>query len=99
MFSKEVEKQPVILSFQSIDLNLMAFEKDLKNLTLFDFAVKPIDEDQGERTPEAQAQAQSEAQAQSMISSPIMPQRITRSKAQTLGDEHQLMSLFVIFLE
>jgi len=67
----------------------------------------PDDVDQGERTLEAQAQqtqaqseaqaqqtqAQSEAQAQPMITSSIMPQRITRSKAQTLGDEHQLMSL------
>jgi len=29
----------------------------------------------------------------------LMPQRITRSKAKALGDEHQLMSLFVISLE
>jgi len=48
---------------------------------------------------ETQAQTQYEAQAQPMISSFTIPQRITRSRAQTLGDEHQLMSLFVISLE
>jgi len=46
-----------------------------------------------------QTQAQSEVQGQPMIASSIMPQRITRSRAQALGDEHQLMSLFVISLE
>jgi len=45
------------------------------------------------------AQAHSKAQAQPMITSSTMPQRITKSRAQALGDEHQLMSLFVIFLE
>jgi len=62
---------------------------------------KGSDEDQGERTREAQAQqakAQSEAQAQPMITSSTMP-GITRNRAQALGDEHQLMSLFVISLE
>jgi len=42
VFSKEVEKQPVVLSFQSVVLHLVFFGKDLKNLTLFDFAVKLI---------------------------------------------------------
>jgi len=42
VFSKEVEKQPIVLSFQSIVLHLAVFEKDLKSLTLFDFSVKPI---------------------------------------------------------
>jgi len=51
------------------------------------------DEDQKQRAPEAQAQAQP------MISSPTMPQRITMSIAKTLGDGHQLMSLFVISFE
>jgi len=49
------------------------------------------DVDQGEKTYEAQAQP--------MITSSTMPQRITRSKTQTLGDKHQLMSFFVISLE
>jgi len=59
------------------------------------------DVDQGEKTLEAQyqqTQAQCEAQTQPMSTSSIMPQRITRSKAQALGDGHQLMSLFVISL-
>lgn len=30
---------------------------------------------------------------------PSLPQRITRSRAQALGDEHQLVSLFVISVE
>jgi len=34
-----------------------------------------------------------------MTSAPIIPQRITRSRAQTLGAEHQLVSLFVISVE
>jgi len=42
MFSKEVEKQPVLFSFQSVVLHLVVFEKDLKSLTLFGFVVKPI---------------------------------------------------------
>jgi len=54
------------------------------------------DVDQGEKIPEVQAQqtqAQSEAQAQPMITFSTMPRRITRSKAQGLGDKHQLVSL------
>jgi len=42
VFPKEVGKQPVVLSFQSIVLHFVFFEKDLKSLTLFEFAVKPI---------------------------------------------------------
>jgi len=42
VFSKEVEKQPIVSSFQSVVLHLVVFEKDLENLTLFDFAVKQI---------------------------------------------------------
>jgi len=34
-----------------------------------------------------------------MISTPNIPQRITRSRAQTLGVEHQLVSLFEILVE
>jgi len=59
------------------------------------------DVDQGEKTLEVQAQqtqVQSEAQAQPMITSSTMPQRITKSKAQALGEKHQLVSLFVISL-
>jgi len=50
-----------------------------------------IDEDLGERAPTDQAQP--------MTSAPTIPQRITRSKAQTLGVEHQLVSLFLISVE
>jgi len=52
---------------------------------------KIIDEDQGERAPTGQAQP--------MTSASTIPQRITRSRAQTLGAEHQLVSLFVIFIK
>jgi len=48
------------------------------------------DETQGERAP-----THDEDQAQPMTSAPI-PHRITRSRAQTLGAEHQLVSLFEI---
>jgi len=51
------------------------------------------DENQVEEASEAQSQ---EAQAQPMSSTSFMPQRITRSKAKVLGDEHHLMTLFVI---
>jgi len=37
-----VKIQPVEMSIQPIVLHLVDFEKDLKSLTLFDFAVKPI---------------------------------------------------------
>ena len=60
------------------------------------------DEDQGEQTLEGQDQqnqAQFKVQTHPMSTSSIMPQRITRSKAQALGDGHQLMSHFVISLE
>jgi len=50
----------------------------------------PFDEDQGEIPT---------TQAQPMTSTPTIPQRITRSRAQTLGVEHQLVSLFVISIE
>jgi len=36
VFSKELEKQPVVLLFQSVVLHLVVFEKDLKSLTLID---------------------------------------------------------------
>jgi len=34
VFSKEVKKQPVVLSLQSVVLHLVVFEKDLTSLTL-----------------------------------------------------------------
>ena len=49
------------------------------------------DENQGERAPTTQAQP--------MTSTPTIHQRSTRSRAHTLGVEHQLVSLFVIFVE
>jgi len=42
MFYEEVEKQPVVLSFQSVVYHLEVFEKGLKLFDLVDFAVKPI---------------------------------------------------------
>jgi len=51
------------------------------------------DETQGERAP-----THDEDKAQTMISTPI-PQRITRSRAQNMGAEHHLVSLFVISIE
>jgi len=62
---------------------------------------KPCDEDQVEKASKAQAQeaqAQKGAQAQPMSSTSFLPQRITRSMAKALGDEHHLMTLFVITL-
>jgi len=62
-------------------------------------SVRASDEDQVEEAPEAQAQeAQAEvgAQAQPMSSTSFMPQRITKSKAKALGDEHHWMYLFII---
>jgi len=53
-----------------------------------------FDEDQVEEASEAQAQEG--AQAQPMSSTSFLPQRITRSMAKALGDEHHLMTLFVI---
>jgi len=41
-FLKKVKIQPVEMSIQPVVLYLVDFEKDLKNLTLFDFAVKSI---------------------------------------------------------
>ena len=37
-----MEKQPVVLSFQSVIYHLEVFEKGLKLFDLVDFAVKPI---------------------------------------------------------
>ena len=37
-----MEKQPVVLSFQSIVYHLEVFEKGFKLFDLVDFAVKPI---------------------------------------------------------
>ena len=66
------------------------------------------DEDLGEGTPTDPAQPLwrktrsmtqdlgSGQDSPTMNSTPIIPQRITRSRAQTLGVEHQLVSLFVI---
>jgi len=51
------------------------------------------DEDQGKRAP-----THDDNQGQPMTSAPI-PQRITRSRTRTLGVEHQLVSLFVIFVK
>jgi len=45
------------------------------------------------------APTHNDEQAQPMTSVPTIPQRITRSIAQTLGVEYQLISLFVIFVE
>ena len=88
------------LSSHSFNISdLTPFSAGLPNSWTNSLPPEEHDEDQGERAPEAQAQAQSEAQAQPIISSSTMPQRITRSRAQTLGDEHQLMSLLVISLE
>jgi len=42
MFLNKVKIQPVEMSIQPIVLHLVVFEKDLKSLTLFDFAIKPI---------------------------------------------------------
>jgi len=42
LFYKEAEKQPVVLSFQSLVYHLEVFEKGLKLFDLDDFAVKPI---------------------------------------------------------
>jgi len=53
----------------------------------------PYDETQGERVP-----TNDENQAQIITSTPI-PQRITRSRAQNMRVEHQLVSLFVISIE
>jgi len=52
---------------------------------------KLVDEDLGERA--------STDQAQPMTSTPTIPQRITRSRAQTVGAKHQLVSIFVILVE
>jgi len=55
------------------------------------FLLGRCDEDQVEEAPEAQAQeaqGQVGAQAQTMSSRFFMPQRITRSKAKALGEEH-----------
>jgi len=59
------------------------------------------DENQVEKAFEAQAheaQAQEGAQAQPMSSASFLPQRITRSVAKALGDEHHLKTLLVITL-
>jgi len=59
------------------------------------------DENQVEEAFEAQAQealAQEGAQAQPISSTSFLPQRITRSMAKALGDEHHLMTLLVITL-
>jgi len=41
-FLKSVKSQLVEISSQPVLLHLVVFEKDLKSLTLVDFAVKPI---------------------------------------------------------
>jgi len=41
-FLKKVKIQPVEMLIQPVVLHLVDFKKDLKSLTLFDFAVKPI---------------------------------------------------------
>jgi len=52
------------------------------------------DEAQGERAP-----THDEDQGQPITLTPTIPQRVTRSRAHTLGVEHQLVSLFVISIE
>jgi len=42
LFYEEVEKQPLVLSFQSVVYQLEVFEKGMKLFDLVDFAVKPI---------------------------------------------------------
>jgi len=42
MFLKKVKNQPIEMSIQPTFLHLVDFEKNLKNLTLFDFVVKSI---------------------------------------------------------
>jgi len=42
LFYKEVEKQPVVLSFQSVVYHFEVYEKGLKMFNLVDFAIKPI---------------------------------------------------------
>jgi len=42
VFNEEAEKQPVVLSFQSVISYLMFFKLVLADLNLVDFAVKPI---------------------------------------------------------
>jgi len=96
----ELDMPDTYLGSHSFNISdLYPFSAGLPNSWMNSLQPGEHDGDQGERAPEAQAQAQSEGQAQPMISSPTMPQRITRSKEKTLGDEHQLMSLFVISLK
>jgi len=58
-----------------------------------------FDENQVEEASEAQAhETQEGAQAQPMSSTSFLPQRITRSVAKALANEHHLMTLLVITL-
>jgi len=99
----ELDMPDTYLGSHSFNISyLTPFSVGFQNSSTNSLSPGEHDVDQGEWTPEGQdkqTQAQSEAQAQPMITPSIMPQRITRSKAQALGDEHQLMSLFVISLE
>ena len=88
----ELDMPDTYLCSHSFNISdLTPFSAGLPNSWTNSLSPEEHHENQGERVPEAQAQP--------MISSTTMPQRITRSRAQTLGDEHQLMSLFVISLE
>jgi len=85
----ELDLPDTYLDSHSFNINdLTPFSTALPNSWTNSLPPGEHDEDQEERAPTTQAQP--------MTSTPTIPQRITRSRAQTLGVEDQLVSLFVI---
>ena len=91
----ELDLPDTYLGSHSFNINdLTPFSAGLPNSLTNSVPPREHDEAQGERAP-----THDEDQAQPMTSTPTIPQRITRSRAETLGVEHQLVSLFVISVE
>jgi len=90
----ELDLPDTYLGSHSFNINdLTPFFASLPNSWTNSLSTEEHDETQGERTP-----THDENQAQTMTLTPI-PQTITRSRAQNMGVEHQLVSLFVISIE
>jgi len=90
----ELDLPDTYLGSHSFNISdLTPFSAGLPNLWTNSFPPGEHDETQGVRAP-----THDEDQVQTMTSTPI-PQRITRNRAQNMGVEHQLVSLFVISIE
>jgi len=89
--TKTKPQQFKIVDFVMTKTHPYQIDNKLSTKWIGPFCVVEVDEDLGERAPTGQAQP--------MTSTPTITHRNTRSRAQTLGVKHQLVSLFVISVE